>query len=567
MRFFGVLIVLCSFVLPASALNREAFTITKYDLNVQLEPEQHRLGARGKVTLRNDSAEPQKLAVLQITSSLDWRSIKVDGKAVQFVSQPFTSDVDHTGALSEAIVTLPAEVRPKESVELEIAYEGTIVLDTTRLTRVGVLEAVAKRASWDQIGPSFTAVRGAGHVAWYPIATESADFSEGNSMFQVVERWKKREATSEFKVNLNLSEVNSETAPTLLCGGQGGTSVEFSRIKSLNTQCSWAQLGAVSPTIAAGRYAEKSNQQLNLFSLNGHENGLETYSSSFEPTAKFIAEWFGNPTIPVAIADLNDSSIAPFESGNMLLASMAGEDAKVAGINVVHMLTHSAIQSPRPWVHEGLAHFAEAAYREKQGGRESALMLLGIHRSAFLENEKEAASHLPGSAEEALAATFDESYYRSKAAYVWWMLRDMIGESALKQSIRSYKSEDDKDPRYVQRLVETAAKKDLGWFFDDWVYHDRGLPDFRVQSVHPWKNEKGAQMLTVTIENVGGAGAEVPLTVRFSDGEVKRRLEVRAKSAATTRVEVPGVPTEVVINDGSVPESDLTNNEFKVEEK
>jgi hypothetical protein len=48
---------------------------------------------------------------------------------------------------------------------------------------------------------------------------------------------------------------------------------------------------------------------------------------------------------------------------------------------------------------------------------------------------------------------------------------------------------------------------------------------------------------------------------------VARRLEVRAKSAATTRVEVPGVPTELVINDGSVPESDLANNVFKVEEQ
>jgi aminopeptidase N len=251
----------------------------------------------------------------------------------------------------------------------------------------------------------------------------------------------------------------------------------------------------------------------------------------------------------------------------MLLAPMAGEDAKLAGINVVHMLTHSAIQSPRPWVHEGLAHFAEALYREKQGGREAALMLLGIHRAAFLENEKEAMTHPQGSTDDALAATFEESYYRSKAAYVWWMLRDMVGESALKQAIRAYKPEEDKDPKYVEKLVEAASKKDLGWFFEDWVHHDRGLPDFHVQSVHLWKNEKGAHMLTVTIENLGNAGAEVSFTVHFADGEVARRLEVRAKSAATTRVEVPGVPTELVINDGSVPESDLANNVFKVEEQ
>jgi hypothetical protein len=104
------------------------------------------------------------------------------------------SDIDHTGALSEAIVTLPGEIKPKDSVELEIGYEGVIPRDTTRLTRVGVPEEIAKHSSWDQIGSSFTAVRGAGYVAWYPITTESADFSEGNSLFEVVDRWKAREA-------------------------------------------------------------------------------------------------------------------------------------------------------------------------------------------------------------------------------------------------------------------------------------------------------------------------------------------------------------------------------------
>jgi hypothetical protein len=32
------------------------------------------------------------------------------------------------------------------------------------------------------------------------------------------------------------------------------------------------------------------------------------------------------------------------------------------------------------------------------------------------------------------------------------------------------------------------------------------------------------------------------------------------------RVELPGSPTEVLVNDGSVPESDLTNNSFRITE-
>src|SRR5437867_9737273 len=113
MKLLHVLCVLCGLLAPASALDREAFTFTKYNLDVRIEPGQQRLAVRGQITLRNDSNAPQKNVSLQVSSALDWRSIKLEGKAVQFVSQTYTSDVDHTGALSEAIVTLPQEIPSK----------------------------------------------------------------------------------------------------------------------------------------------------------------------------------------------------------------------------------------------------------------------------------------------------------------------------------------------------------------------------------------------------------------------------------------------------------------------
>ncbi len=576
MKFFflcvgGVLCVLCGFSLSAFALDREAFTITNYDLEIHLEPGQQRLGARGKIKLRNDSAQSQKIVALQISSSLNWRSIRVLGKPVQFVSQPFTSDIDHTGALSEALVTLPVEVKPKDSVELEIGYEGVIPQDGTRLIRVGVPEGIAKHTSWDQISPSFTAVRGAGYVAWYPIMTESADFSEGNSLFEVADRWKAREAASQFKARVTMPRENDEKVASMICSPGAVINDRSSHAQEVSAECSWARLGTVTPTFAMADYQDRSKPPLYLLSLPGHEAGASTYSNALEPAMKFVSSWFGQPRTPIAIVDFSDPSSAPFESGTLLMASMAAEDSKLAGINLVHELVHSALPSTRPWVYEGLAHFGEAMYRQEQGGREAALDLLGLHRAAFLDSEKEVAAQK--SAGQPLAVTFDETYYRSKAAYVWWMLRDMIGDDALKQAVRNYRAEDDKDndPKYVEQLIESAAKRDLGWFFNDWVYQDRGLPDFRVQSAHPWKTEKDVQFITVTLENLGNAGAEVPFTISYEGGEITKRIEVRAKSTATTRVELSSTKGEIVVseikvNDGSVPESDLTNNVFQIGE-
>ena len=143
-RFLYTLCAFWGLSVSVSALDREAFTFTKYDLEVRIEPEQQRLGVRGKITLRNDSSTQQRHAVLQISSSLTWRSIRIAGKPVDFITQTYTSDIDHTGALSEAIVNLPDEAAPKSVVELEVGYEGTIPLDATRLTRIGVPEETAK---------------------------------------------------------------------------------------------------------------------------------------------------------------------------------------------------------------------------------------------------------------------------------------------------------------------------------------------------------------------------------------------------------------------------------------
>ncbi len=147
-------------------------------------------------------------------------------------------------------------------MELEVGYEGVIPLDATRLLRVGVPEAIAKHTSWDHIGASFTAVRGAGYVAWYPITTESADFSEGNSLFEVTDRLKAREAGSEFRLTLT-SQGAAETTAVLLCGAEaskaaGGGKAGAQSGREIRTQCDWNPIGTVAPMFAMADYVEQS---------------------------------------------------------------------------------------------------------------------------------------------------------------------------------------------------------------------------------------------------------------------------------------------------------------------
>jgi hypothetical protein len=546
MKFFCVFCVFWGLAFPCVALDREAFTFTKYDLNVRVEPEQQRLGVRGRITLRNDSPAPQKDIALQVSSTLSWKSVQIAGKAVQFVTHEYNSDIDHTGALSEAIVTLPHDVPPQGTVELDIGYEGVIPLNVTRLTRIGVPEDKAKHTDWDQIGKSFTAVRGIGYVTWYPVATESASLSDGNSIEEAIGRWKKREQSAEMKVTLTNSEASSEPPPLLLCNGKGGPGLyeQMSRVYAVTTECGYSPLGNSVPLFVIGGYSALDRASANISYFPEHKAGAENYALASYLVGPLVTEWFGTSKIKAEVVELADPEAAPFESGSMLLTPLINTDATRYQLNAVHQLTHAAFVSPRLWIYEGLAHFAQTSELERQYGLQTALDFMGTHRAAIAATEKDIlAGHATNAAAaESLINTSVEEFYRSKAMYVWWMLGNMVGEPALKKALAAYHPDQDKEPAYVQHLIETQTHRDLEWFFDDWVYRDRGLPDFHIESAYPRATVNGGYVVTVTVENVGEAGAEVPVRLRVADGEVVKRLEVRAKSKASVRIEALTAP-------------------------
>ncbi len=556
MKFLRVICELCVLVVPSVALDREAFTFTNYDLTVRVEPEQQRLGVRGKITLRNDSAISQKDIALQISSTLDWKSIQAAGKPVQFVTHEYTSDIDHTGALSEAIVTLPHEVPPKGTIELVIGYEGVIPLDATRLTRIGVPEDKARHIDWDQIGKSFTAVRGIGYVVWYPVAADAANLSEGNSVAETEVRWNARFAGTTMSVIFE----STIDAPIFFSGTPN--------LGVVGTQPGIVKAGAFSmdnpgvsvPTFVIADYQKLAvNDLITIQYLPGQDAAAKEYAevaANIDPVPAV-----GGGSGGLQILALSDPDAASFVSEGMLLCPLKSPVSNDAVLDIVYAKARHLVWSPRAWIQEGLAHYAQAVFIADNAGRQAALDYLNAHRTPLVEAEK---ATKPGEeASHSLINAPDDLYLQTKAMDVWWMLRDMLGDHPL-GFLLDYHASEDHDAAYMQRLIEKQTHRDLQWFFDDWVYRDRGLPDFRVDSVYPRPIVDGGFMVTVTIENLGNAGAEVPIILRTQAEEIIKRLEVHAKSKAAIRVQTASIPVEVVVNDGSVPESDVSNNVFKV---
>ena len=164
---------------------------------------------------------------------------------------------------------------------------------------------------------------------------------------------------------------------------------------------------------------------------------------------------------------------------------------------------------------------------EEKEGRKAAIDYLQGHRTALVELEKLSTENK--AKDNSLISSLDDFRIQTKSMYVWWMLRDMVGETALDAALHNYKAADDNDPKYMQKLIEAQAHRDLQWFFDDWVYHDRGLPEFRVASVYPSPLSAGGYMVTVMVENRGDAGAEIPVTLHTQSSEASGKAGGRRK--------------------------------------
>jgi hypothetical protein len=593
------------------AIDRDAFTITHYQLEAQVDRSSHVMAVTGKLTLRNDSKAPQKVVALQVTSSFSWNSIALDdapgaastpavgavgSKPVQWLSDDYTTDIDHTGSVSEAIVNLAQPVAPAATITLAIQYGGTITPDSTRLTRVGTPADMAARSDWDEISDDFTGVRGLGYVIWYPLAIDAVSMSDGTAVFDAMAVWKQRHAHSDFNARIVVLGAETESLCIALnssssCGetrettdpDTGGKLKEFSNVLSLSG------MGDMVPTFTLGNYVVLSRPTVTLLHLGEHTSLARDYAVAAEANDPLLHDWLGDPSEPMRVVELTDSKALPYESGATLFTPLRPWPGDTLQLLLISTQVTSRFQSPHAWIQEGLQRFLQTVLVDSRSGRKAALDYLDDFRAPLVKSEEDAhpkdaaaprqdaGTAVPGApaggamgwsaADNTLLNTNDELYLRGKGSFVFWMLRDMLGTTAMQSALAKYRAGADKDPSYLQRLLQTASKQDLEWFFDDWVYRDRGLPDFHVDSSYarPLLGAANPSFLeTVTIENRGRAGAEVPVLIQTPSGEKSVRVLVKAGEKGTGRIEVPVAPDRITVNDGSVPEVNLGNNVYEV---
>ena len=556
----------------ADDAERQAVTFTAFDMDVHLRPEAHQIAVRAQITIRNDGKALLAHIPLQLSSQLNWERIRVDGKETPFKVATLNADSDHTGQLHEAAVTLSDPLPPSASAQLDVTYSGTITVSAQRLTAIGTPEDVARHSDWDTIDTDFTGLRGFGNVVWYPCSAVPVILGDGARVFDEIGQHKLRLSGARFSLHLTIEFPHGQAPTVALINGHAAdlhvtdSSSPGVEIPGVATaQLNQSALGFEAPSIVVAIRKAHQGTNVTAWTLPDNEVAVQSWMMASSTVTPFLQGWLGQrPRAQLTLLDLPDHQDAPFESGALLATSLHEAPQEQLESIMAHALTHAWMQSPRAWLSEGVAHFMGTLWIEKQQGRQKALTALEAGRQALALAEPES----PGeSAGQPLATAISPVFYRSKATYVLWMLRDIVGDATLSAALRAYDPVRDVGKGTAREagagsfetLVEQAGeRRNLGWFFNDWVDADKGLPDLSIESVFPTPQPAGNWLVAVNLSNSGYATAEVPVTVRSLQTSITQRVRIPPRGKVVQRVLIQGEPTEVQLNDGTVPETEAS---------
>jgi hypothetical protein len=588
---------------------RQAVTFTAFDLDVHLHLDEHQIAVRALITVRNDSATPLAHIPLQISSSLAWERIRVAGRETPFTVATLNSDVDHTGQLHEAAIALAQPLAPGASLQFDVTYSGVIELNARRLTTIGTPDEMALHSDWDQIGAEFTGLRGFGDVVWYPVSSVPVILGDGARVFDEMGEHKLRMSGAHFRLHLAAEFPHGQAPTVAMINGQlaplsvTDAPTEGNEVSGVATASADTTLGFDAPSIFLAIRTQTHAENTEICARPEDEPAVEDWSASAAAVSPFLRGWLGEkPRSTLAILDLPDPEDAPFETGSLLVTSIRQATPEQLDGVFAHALTHAWLESPRAWVSEGVANFMGTLWIEHESGRKKALESLESGRAALALAEPAS----PGaSAGQPLGQAIAPVYYREKATYIFWMLRDLAGDAALSAAFRAYSPTADaalglgQNPQIagdkpssplrqsgagmLENLLEKSASPiaesssqarpstpsdpfapaptdtglpaNLSWFFADWVDADKGLPDLSIGQVFAAPTEAGNWLVTVNLANAGYASAEVPLTVSTPETSVTQRVFIPGHEKAVKRILIQGKPTQVTLNDGVVPET------------
>jgi aminopeptidase N len=512
------LALLCSLLLAVGALapagaaaqtEGSNYSISRYALEVELQPDVHQLHARASVTLV--AKEPLVTPTFYLNRNLKIEEV-VDsaGKPLSFEQVPQADTFS---------VNLPEPIAAGQSAELTVAY-------------VGAFDPALKPES----GPQFAAISSQGTYLlpdsrWFP---QSANL------------WDR------FAMTLTVTAPAEET---ILAPGQAEPPVPAGQ--GFTRSVFHADQPTLGGTLVAGKFAQVADNAgapISYYLRTVPETEARANSETLGDIITFFSDTFGpldNPAL--AVAETPDDSWDAYTALGLLLLPTRQWTSPINPrllARYVARLWWAGRASPATpadaLLAEGLARYSEALYIEHSAGDEGLHRVLEDLTVGALVDESAApianADHL-----RPYSPAYD-SVVRDKGAMVMHMLRLVIGDQHFFQFLHDYAQRfagrsatlDD-----FEHLAEEVSGQPLDYFFGEWV-RSTGIPNFSLEYVI-YRTQKGFRVAGELKQQLEIFRMPIPIRVETEGPPVTQMVEAAGTSSSFS-IETFGKPTRIEID-------------------
>jgi len=482
----------------AMAPEQLAVSFEKADLALRVDPASRSISGDAALTFL------VKQAVSRIAVELD-RNLPVDGASVDGVALPASAISNPEGRL---FLQLPAPLAAGARTAVRIRYHGTPL--------------VAKRAPWDG---GFTWSKTADGQPWVATTVEG----EGCDMFwPCIDHPMGKPKAIDLHITVPAPLVAAGNGVALGMDEKDGWRTYHWRAKNPSTYGVSLNIGPYE--MLAADYASKYGNTipLRMWYLKGHDKQAQGLFQEFAPMLDFFENRigpypFGDEKMGVVETPhlgMEHQTINAY--GNGYVKSSYGYDWLLH-----HELSHEWFGNQMTnadwddmWLHEGFGSYMQPLYLQSMRGEMEFQAELFKFRT-LLSNKAAVVSGKSRSEE----AVYDERrggpgldiYY--KGALILHTLRGLIGDAAFFGATRRMVyGTDQPQPGHFQprwsstkefiRLANEASGRDLGWFFDAYLYHP-ALPVL--------VEERSGDTLKLAWKLKDGGAFPMPLEVRVND--------------------------------------------------
>ncbi|HEY0426261.1 MAG TPA: M1 family aminopeptidase, partial [Pyrinomonadaceae bacterium] len=539
-QIFGFVLLFASAGL-AQQVQRSAFDVTNYRMDVQLTPNEQKLSATVDVDFT--PLEDTRTVSFELNGSLKIDTISRVGATTPITAAtPTKTKTSTTATTTQNQVTFiqdqvgVSDLGPSVKIDLgETITKGTPV--TLRFKYSGLLVTpsggplLTKRLAYvgDKNGYLMYAAR------WFPFHEYAADL-----------------AMSDITISLpsGLQLVGFSDAPV----SQNGGKYRFVKTKP----------GLVG-NFAYGRFTNKSlkfgDYDLQFYTELNNDSLINAYAETLGRALQFYAQKFGAPDMGkrLIVVQIDDESLDFYSTqGMMFIANHIFEQARE--ITQERLQREAAFQwwgltvglksFDDAWISQGLAEFSAYSLRESQA---TGAVLDNLRREllekALTFEQTASLTRTPATLDD--QSTAYQYIMYDKGAFVFRLLRDTLGADKFNELIRSFleKYRGKNASIYdFEQMTNQAAGRPMRYFFARWV-DSTGVPEFKVD-YQIIRTRAGKFIARGTVkQNYDNLNLPVDIMLRAEgEGELKTQTVMIDDTSADFNIESNGKPLAVIVD-------------------